>query len=288
MQCFSRLSVLVSMLLEAMLRMESVCKGRSVVPFAAAFLGAWILPYWNFRLSPLINIINLIDNVLSVLVTPLHMIRESDTAKINKERLIYASLPLGFRAKLQSTKDITISTPEGHSLPARVYTPLTVKPNSPIIVFFHGGGYVIGDVPMYEFVTTNLASKTSYIVISIEYRRAPEHKFPAAHLDAIAATEWVHYHAHEFGGDASKIAVAGDSAGGNLAAIVAAELPHVVKFQSLIYPGITFAVFSDSAASNAYAPVLPLARVSWFSRRYFRGVEDLLHPLACPRARYNS
>src|SRR5215210_3302395 len=115
-------------------------------------------------------------------------------------------------------RDMTIDGPEG-SIDIRVYSPASEEP-LPVLVYWHGGGWVIADLDTYDATPRALANAARCIVVSAHYRQAPEHPFPAAVEDAYAAYEWVRQHAVELGGDPSRIAVAGESAGGNLAAVV--------------------------------------------------------------------
>src|SRR5262245_28795501 len=144
---------------------------------------------------------------------------------------------------LESSKPLSIPAPQG-TIPARIYTPKTLRKNNglaPCLVFFHGGGWVIGDLDTHEVVCQKLAHEGELIVISVDYRLAPEHKFPAAADDAIAATKWVADNAKQLGVDASRIVVGGDSAGGNLAAVTAIALRESgpkLEGQLLIYTSL--------------------------------------------------
>src|SRR5580693_2109260 len=125
--------------------------------------------------------------------------------------------------ELKSVEQLAIPSPAG-PIPARVYTPIkprTADGLAPCLVFFHGGGWVIGDLDSHDVVCRKLADQGELIVVSVDYRLAPEHKFPAAVDDAIAATKWIAEHAKQHGIDVSRLMVGGDSAGGNLAAVVA-------------------------------------------------------------------
>ena len=124
--------------------------------------------------------------------------------------------------QIGSVKDVTAQGPHG-AIPLRVYRPAGVADGTrvPAYLFFHGGGWVIGDVNTHDVLCRQLTAASGASVISVDYRLAPEHKFPAAADDSWAATTWVVAHAAELGLDASRLAVGGDSAGGNLAAVVA-------------------------------------------------------------------
>src|SRR5579863_5902778 len=149
---------------------------------------------------------------------------------------------------LESVEPLAIAAPGG-TIPARIYRPRTLRQSnglSPCLVFFHGGGWVIGDLDTHDVVCRKLADEGQLIVISVDYRRAPEYKFPAAVDDAIAATAWIADHAKQLGIDAARLCVGGDSAGGNLAAVVliaARESKRpAIAGQVLVYPATDFAM----------------------------------------------
>jgi acetyl esterase len=168
------------------------------------------------------------------------------------------------------------------SLPARIYTPKKGKAPYPVIVYFHGGGFVIGSNDSYDATPRGLANGAEAVVVSVEYRKAPEHKFPAAHDDAYAAYSWVSKNAGSFSGDPKRIAVAGESAGGNLAANVAIEardkhqpLPvHLL----LVYPVASSNMDSDTYVKYATAKPLNRAMMRWFTDKYFRSPADAKDP----------
>jgi acetyl esterase len=153
-------------------------------------------------------------------------------------------------------------------------------------VYFHGGGWVIGDLESHDQVCRALANAARCTVVAVDYRLAPEHKFPAAVEDAIAATRWVSDNAQSLGIDASRLAVGGDSAGGNLAAVVSLDArdrggPPLV-FQLLIYPGTDMRM--DWPSHLRHAGQLPLRRptMQWFVGHYLRGPGDELDWRASP------
>ncbi|OGN99610.1 MAG: hypothetical protein A2Y59_05755, partial [Chloroflexi bacterium RBG_13_52_14] len=135
----------------------------------------------------------------------------------------------------------------GRDIPVRIYTPQGNSP-FPILVFFHGGGWVIGDLETHDNLCRSLANRVRCVVVAVHYRLAPEHKFPAAVEDAYAAIQWVANNANRINGDPTRIAVGGDSAGGNLAAVVAIMARDQdgpsITYQLLIYPA------TDISSSN--------------------------------------
>ncbi|MFT5418670.1 MAG: acetyl esterase, partial [Gammaproteobacteria bacterium] len=134
---------------------------------------------------------------------------------------------------IHDSEDREIPGPNG-SIALRIYTPRGLGgKNIPVLMFFHGGGWVIGDLETHDNMCRYYANEADVIVVAVDYRLAPEHRFPAGIEDCIAATKWVHDNAASFGGDSAKIAVTGDSAGGNMAAVVAQQARDQVAFQLL-------------------------------------------------------
>jgi acetyl esterase len=141
------------------------------------------------------------------------------------------------------------------SIPCRLYRP-SAKTDLGLLVFFHGGGWVIGDLNSHDGVCRSLANKSGHAVLSVDYRLAPEHKFPAAFDDCATALKWAYDNASALGIDNTRMAVGGDSAGGNLAAAVALAEVVPLKFQMLIYPAVDMSMESPSITENAHAPIL--------------------------------
>lgn len=181
----------------------------------------------------------------------------------------------------------------GGPLTVRVFTPEPVpEPSSspaaeaprPGVVFLHGGGWVIGSVADYEPDCARLAARTGAVVLSVEYRLAPEHPFPAAVDDAVAAMRWAHANAARLGIDPARLAVAGDSAGGNLAAVVAQELrgrPEAPCLQLLIYPA-TDAHTEIPEKRQPIPGMLQPADLDWFEGHYLRSDADRRDPRLSP------
>jgi len=167
------------------------------------------------------------------------------------------------------------------SIPCRLYRP-SAKTDIGLLVFFHGGGWVIGDLNSHDGVCRSLANKSGHAVLSVDYRLAPEHKFPAAFDDCVAAVKWAFENAKSLGIDNSHMAVGGDSAGGNLAAAVALAEVVPLKFQMLIYPAVDMRMESPSINENANAPILTKAVMSWFVAHYMSGDADRTNINASP------
>lgn len=185
-------------------------------------------------------------------------------------------------------EDRKIPGPAGQ-IPIRLYTPQGKGP-LPVLVFFHGGGWVIGDLETHDNTCRELANGAGCIVVAVDYRLAPEHKFPAAPEDCYAATKWVALNAASFGGDPARIAIGGDSAGGNLAAavgVMAADrgAPTFVH-QLLIYPVTNHAFDTPSYRENADGYLLTKEGMTWFWGHYLKTDEDGQNAYASPlRAR---
>ncbi len=175
--------------------------------------------------------------------------------------------------ELESAKDISIPVPHG-AIPARIYTPKRLRKTgglAPCLVFLHGGGFVIGNIDSHDVVCRKLAHEGELIVISVDYRLAPEHQFPAAPEDAIAATKWVATNAKQLGVDSASIIVGGDSAGGNLAAVTAIALRESgpkLAGQLLIYPSTDFRMNHPSHSEPETSILLTHSVIKWFIDHY--------------------
>lgn len=177
-----------------------------------------------------------------------------------------------------STTEIEVGGASG-PLPATVYTPTGTGGAGPVILYFHGGGWVIANRKVYDGGARGLAQAAQAIVVSVDYRQAPEHKFPAAWDDALAAYRWLTLNAHTLGGDPARLALAGESAGGNLAVATAiaardAGLPaprHVLS----VYPVAQTSLNTESYLENAIAKPLNRAMVKWFVDHLVRSEDDL-------------
>ncbi len=173
----------------------------------------------------------------------------------------------------------------GGPLALRIYTPEGTGP-FPVLVYFHGGGWVIGNLDTHDSLCRALANAGRSIVVSVDYRLAPEHRFPAQVEDAYAATQWVASNAASIGGDEVRVAVGGDSAGGTLAAAVTLMARDrrgaQPGFQLLIYPVTNFAFDTVSYKQNASGYMLTRDDMGWFWHHYLADEADGLHPYASP------
>jgi acetyl esterase len=190
----------------------------------------------------------------------------------------------GVLPDLASVEDRTIPGPAG-DLKVRVYTPLGAGP-FPILVWYHGGGFTIGSLDSHDPVARNLCAQAEALTVSVDYRLAPEHKFPAAVDDSFAALQWVGEHGAELGGDPTRIAVCGDSAGGNLATVAAILARDAggpaVAFQALIYPTTDARADYPSVRENGDSIFLSKETMDWFYEQYHDGDKDMLDWRASP------
>ena len=170
---------------------------------------------------------------------------------------------------VDAVEDRSIPGPTG-DIPVRLYRPADAT--GAILIWYHGGGWVIGDLETADPTARKLANRTGAVVVSVDYRLAPEHPYPAAVEDAWAALEWVAEHGAELGGDPSRIAVGGDSAGGNLAAIVSVLARDAgigaLRHQLLVYPAVDLTLSHPSIDENGEGYLLTKTGMIWFGEHY--------------------
>jgi acetyl esterase len=184
-----------------------------------------------------------------------------------------------------NVEDLNIPGPGGQ-IPIRIYTPQGSHP-FPILVYFHGGGWVICNLDTHDSVCRSLANGASCIVVSVDYRLAPEHRFPAAVDDAYAATQWVAENANRIDGDLTRIAVGGDSAGGNLAIVVCLMArekggPSLI-YQLLVYPATNLSSLdTNSYREHGEGYILTKEAMEYYRDHYIGRKEELRNPYASP------
>jgi acetyl esterase len=176
-------------------------------------------------------------------------------------------------------QELTIPARDQASIRARLYHP--VEPNwaapTPTLVYFHGGGFVIGSIDTHDSLCRSLAADSGCAVASVDYRLAPEHKFPTAVHDSFDALTWLHAQAASLGLDSTRFAVGGDSAGGTLAtvcALLARDAGIPLCLQLLIYPGVSARQDRQSHAQFAEGFVLSSKTIQWFFAQYLRDDKD--------------
>jgi acetyl esterase len=196
-------------------------------------------------------------------------------------RLLAGRRPAGV-----TTIERTMDGPGG-PLQLRIYTPANVARPAPAILYLHGGGFVIGDLETHDAPCAYLAHESGCVVVSLAYRLAPEHPFPAAVDDALAGFRWLADHADALGLDPARLAVGGDSAGGNLSAVVsqvATREAWTVRpaFQLLLYPATDMRREHESHRAFGVGYMLSAATLTWFLGHYLRNDADILDPRASP------
>lgn len=197
-----------------------------------------------------------------------------------------SKFPQGEVEEVGKVENRTIPGPAS-DIPVRVYYPKEEQSSYPALVFYHGGGWVICDLDTHDNICRALTNSAGCVTISVDYRLAPEHKFPAAVEDSYAAVQYVYDHAEDFMVDRTRIAVGGDSAGGNLAAVIS----HLAKekntppicFQLLMYPSTnTGGEPTVSMVENAHGYFLEKGTMEWFRDCYLNSEEDKKSPLVSP------
>lgn len=234
-----------------------------------------------------------LDPIIKVLLRGLEASRPIPMSEGTAEqaRMRFRSITVDVRipawvTSVEATEDITIPSERG-PIAARVYTPHDKAQKSPTVIFLHGGGHVIGDLETHDNQARTLAAKLNAVVVSVEYRLAPEAQWPAGPDDCFAAASWIYDHIDEFGGDNEAIGIAGDSAGGNLSAVTAMRMHAAGKPLTaalLIYPNVDFSPAGDYPSRFEFADgyFLSLADMGWFAQQYVPPGTDIRHPELSP------
>lgn len=208
----------------------------------------------------------LLDLMIERGVPPTHTLSVAEARRFYRER---RHITQPEPPPIDTVRALTAEGPHG-PIPLRLYRHGEGSSPRPVLVYFHGGGWVIGDLDTHDTLCRQLALASDCVVVSVDYRMGPEHPFPAAVDDACAATRWVAAQAAALGLDATRLAVGGDSAGGNLAAVVSlalrGELP--LAFQLLIYPATDQHRTHESHRRNAQGYLLTADTMTWFHDHY--------------------
>ena len=211
----------------------------------------------------------LLDLMAAIGDPPMEEMSAAEARASRKARQLPSTAPI------HEVRDI-----DADGIPTRLYRP-NDRTDLGLLVYFHGGGWVIGDLDSHDAVCRALANGSGHAVLSVDYRLAPEHPFPAPLEDAVTATRWAHAHAAELGCRADRIAVGGDSAGGNLAAVVAQLAPVPLVYQLLVYPVTDLTCAQPSYEENATGYFLTKAAMRWFIDHYI-GEADAKDPRISP------
>lgn len=204
---------------------------------------------------------------------PIHALSTEEARQAYEKLFIENVDPEEAGNEVGNVENMEIPGPDDNQIPIRVYTPQEGEEPYPLLVYFHGGGWVLGGLDTHDSVARSLTNSSEAMVVSVDYRLAPEHTFPAAVRDAHAATTWVMQHAEDLGADPERVAIGGESAGGNLSTVTAlqmrdSDVPSLVH-QLLVYPVATlsepFLFPTDRGPENPY---LVPEDAAWFGERY--------------------
>lgn len=211
-------------------------------------------------------------------IPPTHTLSPAEARALYRERRTFTQPQ---PPEVQSVRDLAAQGPAG-PIPLRMYRPLGSSPSGalPVLVYYHGGGWVIGDLDTHDTLCRELANGAGCAVVAVDYRMGPEHRFPAAVEDAVAALRWVSHNTHDLAVDGSSIAVGGDSAGGNLAAVAAIAARDdggpALRFQLLVYPATDMRRTAASHVTNGQGYLLTSDTIRYFHDHY---IADPAHDL---------
>ncbi len=220
----------------------------------------------------------MLDRIAASGEPPLETLEVVDARRIADERVIRTNIA---PEPIHAVRDVQVS---GH-LRLRIYTPSDAHA-LPVLLYLHGGGWTVGNLDTHDPQCRRFANRAGCIVISVDYRLAPEHRFPAAVDDMLAAADWVAANAAMIGADPHRVAVAGDSSGGTLAATLGQLLRGRsdirLRLQVLIYPGTDLRMVSPSYTRLGQGFFLTKTKMEWFIRNYLRSPADAEDPRASP------
>ena len=224
----------------------------------------------------------LIDLMVARAVPAVHTLSPSEARRFYRERRSFTQPDAPALAQIE---DRSIAGPHG-TVPLRIYRPRHSGAPLPALVYFHGGGWTIGDLDTHDVLCRQLCLGAGVVVVAVDYRLGPEHRFPAAIDDALAAVRWVQGEAQTLGIDASRIALGGDSAGGNIAASVSIVMRDAREaapaFQLLIYPATDFRHDAPSHAANGKGYLLTTDSIHYYRGHYLAERAQWTDPRASP------
>jgi acetyl esterase len=221
-------------------------------------------------LTPVMH--RVLDRMARVVQVPMHGLT-AQQARANYET--GASMLEVPAVKLNRVESFTVSARDGFDVPVRLYAPSDEK--LPVLVYFHGGGFTIGSIATHDALCRTLSHLAHCAVLSVDYRLAPEHKFPVAHNDAWDVADWVFKHGKAYGLDPERVAVGGDSAGGTLAAACAVQARDAglpLALQLLFYPGCAAHQDTPSHKTFAHGFLLEEPQITYFFNHYLRSDAD--------------
>ncbi|AIZ64924.1 lipase [Hymenobacter sp. DG25B] len=239
-------------------------------------------PAWAPNIAPeMLAVIEKLDSLSGP--TPPHKLTPAQVRKAPSFKDALQAVMTKYNIPMTHTGVDTMSQMVQAGVKVRIYTPRGATGTLPVIVYYHGGGWVIANLDTYDASARALAAKTNAIVVSVAYRQAPEHKFPTAHNDSFAAYQWVLKNAASFKGDPNRVAVAGESAGGNLAAAVSmmardkgVQMP---KYEVLVFPIAGYDVNTPSYKEHVMSKPLNKPFMEWFFKYYLRSAADGKNPM---------
>ncbi|WP_338452744.1 alpha/beta hydrolase [Niallia oryzisoli] len=227
---------------------------------------------------------NLLDQIAEAKAAGAKAIEEMTVQENRDGLLAFYEGVVGESQEVGKVENLTIPV-DGGQIGLRLYSPKGQGP-FPVFVYYHGGGWVLGDLDVIDPILRSVTNSTECLVVSVDYRLAPEYKFPIPAEDCYAATKWVSENIAIYNGDPSRIAVGGDSAGGNLAAVVPLMAKDrggpSIAYQVLLYPVTNFSFNTQSYLENGKDHYLETSAMHWFANQYLNNEEDKYNPYASP------